>query len=83
MNTIATPRRSFKEHIHQAREEAILQTTCQLLGEKGFDTMTMDDVAQGVGIAKASLYKHFNSKEDLCCAAMVQVLGRVRSTSTR
>ena len=79
MDTIATPRRSFKEHIHQAREEAILQTTCQLLGEKGFDAMTMDDVAQGVGIAKASLYKHFNSKEDLCCAAMVQVLGRVRS----
>ena len=79
MNTIATPRRSFKERIHQTREEAILKTTCQLLGEKGFDTMTMDDVAQGVGIAKASLYKHFNSKEDLCCAAMVQVLGRVRS----
>ena len=79
MNTIATPRRSFKEHIHQAREEAILQTTCQLLGEKGFDTMTMDVVAQGVGIAKASLYKHFNSKEDLCCAAMVQVLERVRA----
>ena len=79
MQTTATPRRSFKEHIHLAREEAILQTTCQLLGEKGFDTMTMDDVAQGVGIAKASLYKHFNSKEDLCCAAMVQVLGRVRS----
>ena len=79
MNTTATPRRSFKEHIHLAREEAILQTTCQLLGEKGFDAMTMDDAAQGVGIAKASLYKHFNSKEDLCCAAMVQVLGRVRS----
>ena len=79
METIAPPRRSFKEHIHLAREDAILQTTCQLLGEKGFDAMTMDDVAQGVGIAKASLYKHFNSKEDLCCAAMVQVLGRVRS----
>ena len=78
MNTIATPRRSFKEHIHQAREEAILHTTCQLLGEKGFDAMTMDDVAQGVGIAKASLYKHFNSKEELCCAAMVQILGRVQ-----
>ena len=79
METIAPPRRSFKEHIHLAREDAILQTTCQLLGEKGFDAMTMDDVAQGVGIAKASLYKHFNSKEELCCAAMVQVLGRVRS----
>ncbi|NMM81797.1 TetR family transcriptional regulator [Acidovorax sp. SRB_14] len=77
--TTAPPRRSFKEHMHLAREEAILQATCQLLGEKAFDAMTMDDVAQAVGIAKASLYKHFGSKEDLCCAAMVQVLGRVRA----
>lgn len=77
--TLAPPRRSFKEHMHLVREEAILQATCQLLGAKAFDAMTMDDVAQAVGIAKASLYKHFSSKEDLCCAAMVQVLGRVRA----
>ena len=77
--TLAPPRRSFKEHMHLAREEAILHATCQLLGAKAFDAMTMDDVAQAVGIAKASLYKHFSSKEDLCCAAMVQVLGRVRA----
>ena len=25
---------SFKEQMHQAREEAILQATCRLLGEK-------------------------------------------------
>lgn len=65
--------------MHLVREDAILQATCQLLGAKGFDAMTMDDVAQAVGIAKASLYKHFSSKEELCCAAMVQVLGRVRA----
>lgn len=64
--------------MHQAREDAILQATCQLLGEKAFDAMTMDDVANAVGIAKASLYKHFCSKEELCSAAMVQILGRVR-----
>ena len=45
-----------------------------LLGEKAFDAMTMDDVANAVGIAKASLYKHFCSKEELCSAAMVQIL---------
>jgi len=70
---------SFKEQMHQVREEAILQATCRLLGEKSYDAMTMDDVANAVGIAKASLYKHFASKEELCCAAMVQILGRVRA----
>jgi len=70
---------SFKEQMHLAREEAILQAACRLLGAKAFDTMTMDDVANEVGIAKASLYKHFDSKEDLCSAAMVQILGRVQA----
>lgn len=70
---------SFKEQMHQAREEAILRSTCQLLGEKAFDAMTMDDVANAVGIAKASLYKHFCSKEELCSAAMVQILARVKA----
>jgi len=70
---------SFKEQMHQAREEAILQATCRLLGEKAYDAMTMDDVANAVGIAKASLYKHFPSNEALCCAAMVQILGKVQA----
>ena len=70
---------SFKEQMHQVREEAILQATCRLLGEKAYDAMTMDDVANAVGIAKASLYKHFASKEELCRAAMVQILGRVQA----
>lgn len=61
------------------RQEAILHATCQLLGEKNFAAMTMDDVADAVGIAKASLYKHFSSKEDLCCAAVAQVLAQVRA----
>ncbi|MCZ2407621.1 MAG: TetR/AcrR family transcriptional regulator [Burkholderiales bacterium] len=74
-----TVRLSFKEQMHQAREDAILQAACRLLGEKAYDAMTMDDVANAVGIAKASLYKHFASKEELCCAAMVQILQRVQT----
>ncbi len=75
----ATPKVSFKEQMHQARERAILRTACDLLGAKSFDAMTMDDVAGAVGVAKASLYKHFGSKEELCCAAMVEVLQLVRA----
>src|SRR6218665_1822041 len=73
------PKVSFKAQMYQAREAAILASACRLLGEKAFDLMTMDDVANAVGIAKASLYKHFVSKEALCTAAMVQMLGRVQT----
>ena len=58
-----------------AREEAIVVSVNRLLAEKGFDLMTVDEVALDVGIAKASLYKHFSSKEDLAAAAMVRVIG--------
>jgi TetR/AcrR family transcriptional regulator, regulator of autoinduction and epiphytic fitness len=69
---------SFKEQMLQAREDAIVQTVNRLLAEKGFDAMTVDEVAASVGIAKASLYKHFPSKEDLATAAMVRVLRRAQ-----
>ncbi|MBC7610530.1 MAG: TetR family transcriptional regulator, partial [Polaromonas sp.] len=39
----------------QAREDAIVQAVNRLLAEKGFDLMTVDQVAAEVGIAKASL----------------------------
>ena len=67
-------RLSFKAQVHVAREEAILASVNRLLAEKGFDAMTVDEVAAAVGIAKASLYKHFTSKEELAAAAMIRVL---------
>jgi AcrR family transcriptional regulator len=39
----------------------------------------VDEVAAEVGIAKASLYKHFNSKEELACAAMVQAMQKAEA----
>ena len=58
----------------RVREDAIVSAVNRLLAEKGFDLMTVDQVAAEVGIAKASLYKHFPSKEALAAAAMVRVM---------
>ena len=66
----------FKQQQFEAREEAILDAVNQLLSEKGFDLMTMDDVADTVGVAKGSLYKHFSSKEKLAAAAMIRLLSQ-------
>ena len=76
---VAAPKVSFKTQMLQAREEAIIRVVNRLLAEKGFDAMTVDEVAAQVGIAKASLYKHFPSKEDLAAAAMVHVMRRAQS----
>lgn len=67
---------SFREQVLRAREDAIVVAVNRLLAEKGFDSMTVDEVAADVGIAKASLYKHFGSKEELAAAAMIRVLDR-------
>ena len=67
-------RLSFRQKTHLAREDAIVSTVLRMLAEKGFDQMTVDAVAADVGIAKASLYKHFPSKEALAAAAMTQAL---------
>jgi TetR/AcrR family transcriptional regulator of autoinduction and epiphytic fitness len=73
---MAMARTPFREQILHLREDAIVDAVNRLLAEKGFDLMTVDEVAADVGIAKASLYKHFPSKEALAAAAMVRLLQR-------
>lgn len=68
------PKLSFKHHQLIVRENAIIDATNSLLAQKGFDLMTMAEVAAEVGIVKASLYKHFPSKEALAAAALIRLL---------
>lgn len=71
---IKVPKLSFKQQQLIVREDAIIDAVNGLLARKGYDLMTMDEVAAEVGIAKASLYKHFPSKETLAAAAMIRLL---------
>ncbi|MBD9530325.1 MULTISPECIES: TetR/AcrR family transcriptional regulator [Comamonas] len=71
-----TSRSSIKQQIQRVREQAIVAAVNRLLATKGYDAMTVDEVAAEAGMAKASLYKLFTSKEELAGAAMVGVLDR-------
>ena len=71
--------RSFRDRQFQLREEAILDAANQLLAQRGFELMSMDELAAAVGIAKGSLYKHFESKEQLAAASMTRLLRRIES----
>ena len=65
---------SFKKQAFKLRENAILDAATAILGNKGYDLMTMDDVANAVGISKPSLYKHFKSKEELVGEALIRLI---------
>jgi AcrR family transcriptional regulator len=68
---------SPKEQKVRVTMGVILQEANNLLACRGFDLMTMDEVAAAVGIGKPSLYRHFSSKEELAAAAMAHLLERV------
>ncbi|MHB8628279.1 MAG: TetR/AcrR family transcriptional regulator [Aggregatilineales bacterium] len=65
---------TVKERQHLAREEAIVETAYDMLAEQGYERMSMDDLAKQVGIAKATLYQHFPSKEDVLVGVIVNFM---------
>ena len=47
------------------RKEQIMLATLKLASEKGLGNVSLSQIAQQVGIRKASLYNHFASKEEI------------------
>lgn len=46
-----------------ATSEAILTAARRLFGAHGFAATTMDEIAEGAGVAKGAVYHHFKTKE--------------------
>ena len=55
------------------RREEILLATLELASEKGLGNVSLNMIADRIGIRKPSLYNHFASKEELV-EAMYQFL---------
>ena len=51
----------------------ITEAAAELMLERGFDKMTVDDVAARAGVGKATVYRRWPSKEDLAVAAMQEI----------
>jgi len=48
--------------------DQILETACRLFFTQGYNLTGINQIIEEAGVAKASLYYHFPSKEDLCVA---------------
>ena len=58
-------------------KDLILDAADRLLNQFGYKKMTMDNLAQEVGIAKGTLYLHFPSKEELVLAHIDRIVYRL------
>lgn len=56
-----------------AAEPRIRRYAVQLLLERGFDGMTVDDVAEAAGVGKATIYRRWASKEELANDALTEL----------
>jgi len=54
------------------------RTAAQLFRDRGFDATSVSDVARALGLTKAGLYHHFESKEALLFEIMMFGLTKVR-----
>jgi AcrR family transcriptional regulator len=69
-NRLDIPQMAAKRPEQEKKRAEILGAALALFGERGFEGTNMDEIANAVGVSKATLYLFCTSKEDL----LVQVL---------
>lgn len=68
------PRRTRGRPRNPEIDPRILRAAMELLLARGFDKMTVDDVATAAGVGKASIYRRWPSKTELAEDALVELL---------
>lgn len=51
-------------------DQAILQATLELLGEVGYDRMSIEAIAARAGVGKTTIYRRYTSKEEIVADAI-------------
>src|SRR5690348_9509885 len=65
------------------RKDAILDEATRLFAERGYAACSMADLAECVGLRKASLFHHFPSKDDLYGAVLERLTRSIAETISR
>lgn len=69
------PRRGRGRPRDPQTDVQIIDAAADLLRRRGFEKMTVDDVAALAGVGKATVYRRWPSKDDLAVAAMSRLYG--------
>jgi TetR/AcrR family transcriptional regulator of autoinduction and epiphytic fitness len=74
-------RHGSKEAVLKARRggsrEAIVEAAERLFLERGFGSVSMDELAEAAGVARRTLYNQFSSKEEIFREMLLRVSGQL------
>jgi TetR/AcrR family transcriptional regulator, regulator of autoinduction and epiphytic fitness len=73
----------INDQVRRIRHDQIVEVANLLLAEKGYELMTIDEVAARAGISKMGLYRYFASKELVAAAAMKRLQERAVAEMVR
>lgn len=59
------------------RAASILAAAAEVFARQGYAATTIDEIAAHAGVSKLIVYRHFNSKKELCTAILDQVRDRL------
>lgn len=62
---IRNPAQARRERAHEAARQEILDAAASLFARRGYAAATLADLAQAAGYAAPSLYRYFESKEEI------------------
>jgi AcrR family transcriptional regulator len=68
------PRQGLRERQRAERSDKILNCTFELLAEHGYEALTMEMLAERVGISRQTLYHHFSSKTEITLRALLKLM---------
>lgn len=83
MNKATTKRRQGRPPVIENAYDRILDEASLLFGQHGYESSSLSDVANSIGISKAAIFHYFPTKQDIYDAIIVRTLkGLIESVST-